>query len=144
MDFNLDETQQDLKKLAAEVLAKDGGEERLRQAGLMDVCVPEEAGGAGLGPVEMAVVLREAGARAAMVPALPTLAATLLLARHAPPAGSTTTPATAPATSLATSLAASPAASRSPSASPPAPSPTHPRPPPAPPPRARHRKAGGC
>ncbi|MGW3348265.1 acyl-CoA dehydrogenase family protein [Nonomuraea rubra] len=84
MDFNLDETQQDLKKLAAEVLAKEGDEERLRQAGLMDVCVPEEAGGAGLGPVEMAVVLREVGARAAMVPALPTLAATLLLARHAP------------------------------------------------------------
>ncbi|MEV0827548.1 acyl-CoA dehydrogenase family protein [Nonomuraea rubra] len=84
MDFNLDETQQDLKKLAAEVLAKDGDEGRLRQAGLMDVCVPEEAGGAGLGPVEMAVVLREVGARAAMVPALPTLAATLLLARHNP------------------------------------------------------------
>ncbi|TYB63347.1 acyl-CoA dehydrogenase [Nonomuraea sp. PA05] len=85
MDFNLDETQQDLKKLAAEVLAREGDEERLWQAGLMGVCVPEEAGGAGLGPVEMAVVLREVGARAAMVPALPTLAATLLLARHGTP-----------------------------------------------------------
>ncbi|GAA4980341.1 alkylation response protein AidB-like acyl-CoA dehydrogenase [Nonomuraea thailandensis] len=85
MDFNLDETQQDLKKLAAEVLAKEGDEERLRQAGLLDVCVPEEAGGAGLGPVEMAVVLREVGARAAMVPALPSLAATLLLARQGAP-----------------------------------------------------------
>ncbi|AQZ69024.1 Acyl-CoA dehydrogenase, short-chain specific [[Actinomadura] parvosata subsp. kistnae] len=85
MDFNLDETQQDLKKLAADVLAKDGDEERLWQAGLMGVCVPEEAGGAGLGPVEMAVVLREVGARAAMVPALPTLASTLLLARHGTP-----------------------------------------------------------
>ncbi|MFC5832850.1 acyl-CoA dehydrogenase family protein [Nonomuraea insulae] len=82
MDFNLDETQQDLKKLATEVLAREGDEERLWQAGLMGVCVPEEAGGAGLGPVEMAVVLREVGARAAMVPALPTLAATLALARH--------------------------------------------------------------
>ncbi|UBU12053.1 acyl-CoA dehydrogenase family protein [Nonomuraea gerenzanensis] len=89
MDFNLDETQQDLKKLAAEVLAKEGdkdaAEERLWQAGLMGVCVPEEAGGAGLGPVELAVVLREVGARAATVPALPTLAATLLLARHGTP-----------------------------------------------------------
>lgn len=82
MDFDLDETQQDLKTLAADVLAKDGGEERLRQAGLLSVCVPEEAGGAGLGPVEMAVVLREVGARAATVPALPVLAGTLALARH--------------------------------------------------------------
>ncbi|GAA3232185.1 acyl-CoA dehydrogenase family protein [Nonomuraea helvata] len=79
MDFNLDETQQDLRKLAAEVLAKEDGE-RLRQAGLMSVCVPEEAGGAGLGPVEMAVVLREVGARAAPVPVLPTLVSTLTLA----------------------------------------------------------------
>ncbi|MEU8359690.1 acyl-CoA dehydrogenase family protein [Nonomuraea sp. NPDC048882] len=94
MDFNLDETQQDLKKLAIEVLAKEGAkggakegdgegrEERLRQAGLMGVCVPEEAGGAGLGPVEMGVVLREVGARAVAVPALATLAGTLTLARH--------------------------------------------------------------
>ncbi|MFI7703331.1 acyl-CoA dehydrogenase family protein [Nonomuraea sp. NPDC049480] len=85
MDFNLDETQQDLRKLAAEVLAREGDEERLWQAGLMSVCVPEEAGGAGLGPVEMAVVLREVGARAAMVPALPTLASTLALARYGTP-----------------------------------------------------------
>ncbi|MET9248667.1 acyl-CoA dehydrogenase family protein [Nonomuraea sp. NPDC003709] len=82
MDFNLDETQQDLRKLAAEVLAREGDEERLRQAGLMSVCVPEEAGGAGLGPVEMAVVLREVGARAAPVPALPALVSTLTLARY--------------------------------------------------------------
>ncbi|MGW0192415.1 acyl-CoA dehydrogenase family protein [Nonomuraea sp. NPDC003201] len=82
MDFNLDETQQDLRKLAAEVLAREGDEERLRQAGLMSVCVPEEAGGAGLGPVEMAVVLREVGARAAPVPALPALVSTLALARY--------------------------------------------------------------
>ncbi|MEV4107102.1 acyl-CoA dehydrogenase family protein [Nonomuraea sp. NPDC049695] len=81
MDFNLDETQQDLRKLAAEVLAKEDGE-RLRQAGLMSVCVPEEAGGAGLGPVEMAVVLREVGARAAPVPVLPTLVSTLTLAHY--------------------------------------------------------------
>ncbi|MEV0621253.1 acyl-CoA dehydrogenase family protein [Nonomuraea sp. NPDC050404] len=85
MDFNLDETQQDLKKLAAEVLTRQGDEERLWQAGLMSVCVPEEAGGAGLGPVEMAVVLRETGARAATAGALPTLAGTLVLARHGTP-----------------------------------------------------------
>ncbi|MEO3870397.1 acyl-CoA dehydrogenase family protein [Nonomuraea sp. B12E4] len=86
MDFNLDETQQDLRKLAAEVLARDGEPgERLRQAGLMSVCVPEAAGGAGLGPVEMAVVLREVGARAAAAGALPTLVGTLALARYGTP-----------------------------------------------------------
>ncbi|GAA3565534.1 acyl-CoA dehydrogenase family protein [Nonomuraea rosea] len=86
MDFNLDETQQELKKLAAEVLARDGGEDGLWQAGLMSVCASEEAGGAGLGPVEMAVVLREVGARAAPVAALPTLVSTLALARYGTPA----------------------------------------------------------
>lgn len=108
MDFNLDETQQDLKKLTAEVLAKQGeggpaarrgeggpaagqgqggsaAEDALWQAGLMGVCASEEAGGAGLGPVEMAVVLREVGARAAAVPALPVLVSTLALARHGSP-----------------------------------------------------------
>ncbi|NUS09066.1 MAG: acyl-CoA/acyl-ACP dehydrogenase [Nonomuraea sp.] len=96
MDFNLDETQQDLRKLTIEVLTraeadtgdrspgegKGEAEDGLWQAGLMGVCVPEEAGGAGLGPVEMAVVLREVGARAASVPALPVLVSTLALARH--------------------------------------------------------------
>ncbi|WP_113705199.1 acyl-CoA dehydrogenase family protein [Nonomuraea lactucae] len=82
MDFNLDETQQDLRKLAADLLAKDAGEDRLREAGLLSVCVPEEAGGAGLGPVEMAVVLREVGARAAAVPALPALAGSLALSTY--------------------------------------------------------------
>ncbi|NRQ36501.1 acyl-CoA/acyl-ACP dehydrogenase [Nonomuraea sp. NN258] len=79
MDFKLEETQLDLKNLAAEILAKD--EARLEEAGLLSVCVPEEAGGAGLGPVEMAVVLCEVGRRAAAVPALPVLAGTLALAR---------------------------------------------------------------
>ncbi|MER7504110.1 acyl-CoA dehydrogenase family protein [Nonomuraea pusilla] len=86
MDFNLDETQQDLRKLTAEILDRTAGgddaEDALRRAGLLGVCVPEEAGGAGLGPVELAVVLREVGARAAAVPALPVLAGTLVLAGH--------------------------------------------------------------
>ncbi|NUW45196.1 acyl-CoA/acyl-ACP dehydrogenase [Nonomuraea rhodomycinica] len=82
MDFGLDETQRDLRELAADLLAGDEPERRLREAGLLDLCRPEEAGGAGLGPVEMAVVLREVGARAASVPALPALAAALFLARH--------------------------------------------------------------
>jgi alkylation response protein AidB-like acyl-CoA dehydrogenase len=82
MDFGLDETQQDLRKLIAELLAGDADEDRLREAGLFAVCAPEEAGGSGLGPVEMAVLLREVGAHAAAVPALPVLAGSLFLSRY--------------------------------------------------------------
>ncbi|MEU7002226.1 acyl-CoA dehydrogenase family protein [Nonomuraea sp. NPDC046570] len=100
MDFNLTETQNDLRALAAGLLAKEAAQRRLdahdrsgapydeelwramERAGLLGVCVPEEAGGAGLGAVEMAVVLREVGAHAAPAPALPTLVAQLTLARH--------------------------------------------------------------
>ncbi|MCA2223065.1 acyl-CoA dehydrogenase family protein [Nonomuraea aurantiaca] len=103
MDFNLDETQQDLRTLTADLLAKEATQERLEaheksgrpyderlwqalcQAGLMSVCVPEDAGGAGLGSVELAVVLREVGARAAPAPALATLVSTLALARYGTP-----------------------------------------------------------
>ncbi|WP_336205915.1 acyl-CoA dehydrogenase family protein [Nonomuraea sp. LPB2021202275-12-8] len=95
MDFNLDETQEELRTLAADLLAKEASHERLeahdksgrpyderlwkalREAGLTAVCVPEHAGGAGLGPVEMAVVLREAGARAVPGPLAATLVSTL-------------------------------------------------------------------
>ncbi|WP_084959409.1 acyl-CoA dehydrogenase family protein [Thermoactinospora rubra] len=94
MDFTLDETQRDLRALAEGVLAKEATPERggrpydektwraMTETGLADVCVPEEAGGAGQGAVEMAVVLREVGARAAPVPALGHLAGTLALARY--------------------------------------------------------------
>ncbi|MDF2708079.1 MAG: acyl-CoA dehydrogenase [Nonomuraea muscovyensis] len=82
MNFSLDETQRDLRDLAADLLAKDAGEDRLREAGLLSVCAPEEAGGAGLGPVEMAVVLREVGARAVAVRALPVLVSSLFLSRY--------------------------------------------------------------
>lgn len=80
MDFNLDETQQELRKLAAEVLAKEEDERlwpALQQAGLVDLCQPGESGA-----VEMAVVLREVGAVAADVPLLAHLAGTLALAEH--------------------------------------------------------------
>jgi alkylation response protein AidB-like acyl-CoA dehydrogenase len=104
VDFNLDDTQQDLRTLTADLLAKEATSERLEaheksglpyderlwqalcQAELMSVCVPEDAGGAGLGPVELAVVLREVGARAAPVPALATLVSTLAMARYGTPA----------------------------------------------------------
>ncbi|MFG1945009.1 acyl-CoA dehydrogenase family protein [Nonomuraea sp. NPDC048826] len=103
MDFGLDETQEALRDLTAGLLAKEASQERLeaherggapydqglwqalREAGLTAICVPEHAGGAGLGPVEMAVVLREAGMRAAPGPLAATLVSTLAASRYGAP-----------------------------------------------------------
>jgi alkylation response protein AidB-like acyl-CoA dehydrogenase len=92
VDFNLDETQQELRGLAADLLGREASRERLEafektgaaydaalwkalgQAGLLGACLPEEVGGAGLGPIELTVVLREIGAHAAPVPAYASLA----------------------------------------------------------------------
>jgi alkylation response protein AidB-like acyl-CoA dehydrogenase len=75
MDFRLDETQQAITRLAAEVL--DGSDKPwadLGQAGLLTLAVPERLGGAGLGVLETALVLTEIGRRVAGVPALQHLA----------------------------------------------------------------------
>ncbi|SEF81213.1 Acyl-CoA dehydrogenase [Thermomonospora echinospora] len=104
MDFNLDEAQRELRGLAADLLAREATPERLDahdagdapfeagvwkalgQAGLLGACLPEEAGGAGLGPVELAVILREIGAHAAPVPAYASLAlAAVPIAAHGTP-----------------------------------------------------------
>ncbi|GAA2883150.1 acyl-CoA dehydrogenase family protein [Streptosporangium fragile] len=100
MDFNLDETQTDLRKLAADLLGREVTTARLdtheasgapydaglwnslAQAGLLGACLPEEAGGAGFGPVEMAVILREAGAHVAPVPLEQSLVAAQVIARY--------------------------------------------------------------
>ncbi|MGJ6962336.1 acyl-CoA dehydrogenase family protein [Streptosporangium sp. G11] len=100
MDFNLDETQTDLRKLAVDLLGREVTPARLEahekggasydaalwrslaQAGLLGVCLPEEAGGSGLGPVEMAVVLREIGAHVAPVPAEQSLVAAQVITRY--------------------------------------------------------------
>lgn len=92
MDFDLDETQREIRGLAADVLAREAAQERLEafekseapyddvtwkalaQAGLLGVVLPEDAGGAGLGPVELAVILREVGVRTAPVPVYASLA----------------------------------------------------------------------
>src|SRR5690606_27526473 len=57
----------------------------LREAGLTAICAPEHAGGAGLGPVEMAVVLREAGQRAVPGPLAATLVSTLAASLYGAP-----------------------------------------------------------
>lgn len=100
MDFDLDETHAEVRALAAQVLDREADQARVEaherggrpydagawkamaQAGLLGVCLPPEAGGAGLGPLAMAVILREAGARVAPVPALPGLAAALTVAAY--------------------------------------------------------------
>lgn len=111
MDFDLDETQRELKGLAAGLLERETTQERLEsfekaarpargasspgaaydaatwkamaQAGLLGAVLPEEVGGAGLGAVELAVVLREVGLKVAPVPAYASLAlAAAPIARH--------------------------------------------------------------
>ena len=84
MDFTLDETQQEIAGLAADILrrevdaarpAGEGGYDEqvwraLGKAGLLSLALPPELGGAGLGAVEVAVLLTELGRAAAPVPAL--------------------------------------------------------------------------
>jgi alkylation response protein AidB-like acyl-CoA dehydrogenase len=75
MDFRLDDTQEAIARLTAEVL--DGSDKPwagLSQAGLLTLAVPERLGGAGLGALETALVLTEIGRRAVDVPALQHLA----------------------------------------------------------------------
>ncbi|MFI0373035.1 acyl-CoA dehydrogenase family protein [Actinomadura sp. 1N219] len=101
MDFNLDETRRELQGLAAGLLAREAARERLEasersgspydaatwnalaQAGLLGAVLPEDSGGAGLGPVGLAVLLREVGARVAPVPVYASLAlAAVPIGRH--------------------------------------------------------------
>jgi hypothetical protein len=104
VDFELDEAQQDLRGLANDLLSREATPERLTtheqsgapydtvtwkalaQAGLLGACLPEEAGGAGLGAVELAVLLREIGAHVAPVPAYASLAlGAMTIAAHGTP-----------------------------------------------------------
>jgi 3-oxo-4-pregnene-20-carboxyl-CoA dehydrogenase alpha subunit len=93
VDFTLDETQQAVASLAAEVLDQgrpaalpsplpaardaDGYDpalwKELGQAGLLSLALPVELGGDGLGVMDVMVLLTEVGRRAAAVPALATL-----------------------------------------------------------------------
>jgi alkylation response protein AidB-like acyl-CoA dehydrogenase len=86
VDFALDETQQAVARVAADVLdhrqppAAGPGEppdpalwKELGQAGLLSLTLPAWLGGDGLGVLESAVLLTEVGRRAAAVPVLATL-----------------------------------------------------------------------
>jgi alkylation response protein AidB-like acyl-CoA dehydrogenase len=100
MDFDLDDTSQELRALASGLLDREATPSRLEahersgapydaalwralaDAGLLGVCLPEDAGGVGLGAVDLAVILREIGAHAAPVPAYAALPAAMTVARH--------------------------------------------------------------
>jgi alkylation response protein AidB-like acyl-CoA dehydrogenase len=102
MDFALTDDQQTVRDLAARLLtdhctpealrAVEDSQEagfdrrlwgRLADAGLLGVCIPEEHGGLGLGLVELAVLLEEAGRTVAPVPLLAGLAlGALTVVRH--------------------------------------------------------------
>jgi hypothetical protein len=68
MDFALEERQQAVADLAAEVLTADDPWKELARAGLLDVSAPD-----GLGVLEVAVLLTEIGRRAPSMKALATL-----------------------------------------------------------------------
>jgi len=88
MDFQLDETQREIAALAADVLGRESDTpwKALGEAGLLALAVPERLGGDGLGVLETAVLLTEAGRRAVDVPALATLALGVLpIVRHGTP-----------------------------------------------------------
>ncbi len=91
MDFAWQDPAAAVRDLTAEVLRRESdraGDDNdavhealwkaLGEAGLLSLAVGEDAGGAGLGPVEVFAVLREIGRRAATVPALATTAFALL------------------------------------------------------------------
>jgi 3-oxo-4-pregnene-20-carboxyl-CoA dehydrogenase alpha subunit len=82
MDFTLDERQQAVADLAAEVLTAEDPWKELAQVGLLDVSPPD-----GLGVLEVAVLLTEIGKRTPSMKALATLATGALpLARWGRPA----------------------------------------------------------
>lgn len=91
MDFSFSEEQDAVKDLAAQILDGQLGNDALKvfdksgepydagtwaefaKAGLLGIALPESAGGAGLGFVEVALVLEQIGRTAAPVPYLPTV-----------------------------------------------------------------------
>jgi alkylation response protein AidB-like acyl-CoA dehydrogenase len=93
MDFDLTDEQQATSDLAAKLLADKATPDAIRSleraddlrfdrdlwhalagAGLLGIAVPEEHGGAGLGVLELCLLLEEVGRRTAPVPALAALA----------------------------------------------------------------------
>jgi alkylation response protein AidB-like acyl-CoA dehydrogenase len=74
MDFSLTDAQQEIARLAGQLL--DDGKidpwKELARAGLLALSLPVDLGGEGLGVMDTAVLLTEVGRRAVRVPALAT------------------------------------------------------------------------
>src|ERR1700709_1734599 len=102
MDFALTDEQVEIRDLSARILDDTLTQERLREieaseepgfdrklwsalaeAGLVGVAIPESAGGLGLGVLEAAQILEQAGRTVAPVPLIPLLPATVFLSRYA-------------------------------------------------------------
>ena len=100
MDFSLTEDQQSLRALAADIFGDKATSERveaieataevfdrdlwrdLAAAGLLAIALPESAGGAGLGLVELALVCEQHGKVVAPIPLAWTTTAALAIAAH--------------------------------------------------------------
>jgi alkylation response protein AidB-like acyl-CoA dehydrogenase len=105
VDFSITDDQQALRDLAREILTEQATHDhlkaleaqaheagrwsvfdrelwaRLAAAGITGIAVPEELGGAGLGFLDLALVLEEVGRAVAPVPAVPTLVTAYVLAK---------------------------------------------------------------
>ena len=75
MDFSLTDSQQEIARLAGQLLDEGKADpwKELARSGLLALSLPAELGGDGLGVLDTAVLLTEIGRRAAPVPALATL-----------------------------------------------------------------------
>jgi alkylation response protein AidB-like acyl-CoA dehydrogenase len=101
MDFSITDDQQSLQMLAREILTDVVTHDHLKKleadswsifdrelwqkladAGIAGIAVPESAGGAGLGFIEVGLVLEQVGRTVAPVPAAPTLVTSYVLAKN--------------------------------------------------------------
>ena len=75
MDFSLTDSQQEIARLAGQLLDEGKADpwKELARAGLLALSLPADLGGDGLGVLDTAVLLAEIGRRAAPLPALATL-----------------------------------------------------------------------
>src|SRR3954452_18523686 len=74
MDFSLNESQQAVSDLAAQIFAGDRDQwTELATANLLGIALPDDVGGSGLGFIEMCLVLEQQGRRVVPLPLLPTM-----------------------------------------------------------------------